>query len=269
MSTKQEKFLQDLQKSLEGGAVQPDEFIEVVDVILEVIKDIKAEVDISVSKNSKSIDDGLKNLSRYCAEIAAELQDVKKNNGGKDIASLKATCELLRNELGRIEGKIPDVADLGPLERKIEISIAELEKKIPNLPDEVSGERIVAKINDLPIDDPDLLIDAEHIRGLDKAISKQIKNSGSGMVPMGGGIVGRDIIQDVDISSQLDGVTKTFNIPAVWRIITVDLSSFPYGSCRKTIDYTYTTSSITFTSQIDAATQLSSGQSCILTVVTG
>jgi len=87
--------------------------------------------------------------------------------------------------------------------------------------------------------------------------------------PVGGGIVGRDIIKDLDISDQLDGVTKTFNIQAVWNIISVDLSSFPYGSLRKGVDFTWTPTSITFTDEITAATQLAAGQSCVLTVVQG
>lgn len=83
------------------------------------------------------------------------------------------------------------------------------------------------------------------------------------------GVAGRDLFQDIDISSQFNGVLKTFNIQAVWRIISVDLSSFPYGSLRKNIDYTWTPTSITFTSQIDAATQLAASQSCIITAVVG
>jgi hypothetical protein len=126
-----------------------------------------------------------------------------------------------------------------------------------------TGKDIVDKINALEIE-PDLQIGAEHIKGLDE----RIRNIAPKQGPIGG-IFGRDIVQDIDISSQLDGVTKTFNIPAVWRIITVDLSSFPYGSLRKNTDYTWTPTSITFTDQIDAATQLSLGQSCILTVVSG
>lgn len=87
--------------------------------------------------------------------------------------------------------------------------------------------------------------------------------------PVHTGISGRSFIKEVDISSQLDGVTKTFNIGAFYRIIAVDASSSPYGAFRKTTDYTYSGNdgTITFTSQIDAATQLSAGQSVIIIIV--
>lgn len=125
-----------------------------------------------------------------------------------------------------------------------------------------TGKEIVEKINALDIDDPDLQIDASHIKNIDKYIKK------SGQI-INAGIIGRDIVKDLDISNQLDGITKTFNIQAVWNIISVDLSSFPYGSLRKNTDYTWTPTSITFTSQIDASTQLQAGQSCVLTIVSG
>lgn len=79
----------------------------------------------------------------------------------------------------------------------------------------------------------------------------------------------RDLVKDIDLSSQLDGVTKTFNIQGVWNVISVSLDSFPYGALRKNIDFTWTPTSVTFTSTIDAATQLASGQKCILTVIQG
>lgn len=100
---------------------------------------------------------------------------------------------------------------------------------------------------------------------LDELKKKIVK---TGTVFQGGGIIGRDLIKDIDISSQLDGVTKTFNIQAVWNIVSVHLSSFPHA-LRKTTDFTYTPTSITFTSEIDASRSLRTGDTCVLTVVSG
>lgn len=138
---------------------------------------------------------------------------------------------------------------------------------------------IIAKIeNDLPMlgtsvrDGLELLegderLDPKCIQGWE-VIQKDIQNLKERPIATPpGGIMGRDLFQDIDISTQLNGVTKTFNIQAVWRIISVDLSSYPYGSCRKNIDYTWTSTQIQFTANIDATTQLAQGQTCILTVV--
>ena len=108
-------------------------------------------------------------------------------------------------------------------------------------------------------------LDASAIKGLDE-ITKDINNLKQR--PIGGnGIAGRDLFKDIDISASLDGVTKTFNIAAVWNIISVSLSSYPYGSLRKNIDYEFSPTSITFLDPIDASSQLAAGQKCILTVI--
>lgn len=93
-----------------------------------------------------------------------------------------------------------------------------------------------------------------------------LKKTKSAPTVVQGGIIGRSLIRDVDLSSQLNGSTKTFNIEAVFSIITVDLSSFPHA-LRKNVDYSYTPTSITFSDEIDAAASLAAGQTCILTVV--
>ena len=82
----------------------------------------------------------------------------------------------------------------------------------------------------------------------------------------GGGVSGRDIFADIDISSQLDGSTKTFNIAGVWNILSVSMSSFP-NALRKSVDFTYTPTTITFTDEINASTSLAAGQTVVLTVV--
>jgi hypothetical protein len=77
---------------------------------------------------------------------------------------------------------------------------------------------------------------------------------------------GRDIFADIDLSPQFDGLTSTFQIPAVYNIISVSIQSMP-NNLRKNVDYTYTPTSITFAASIDASTQLAAGQNCTLTVV--
>jgi len=156
------------------------------------------------------------------------------------------------------DGKSPEPSEIVPLVLE-QIKLPEQKEIILD-----DGERIVEKINDLATDNDDLKIDVSHIKGLEK-FEKEITNLKQR--PISGGMIGRDFFKDIDLSDSLDGVTKTFNIQAVWNIISVSLSSYPYGSLRKNVDYTFTPTTITFTSEIDAETQLASGQKCILTVV--
>lgn len=72
-----------------------------------------------------------------------------------------------------------------------------------------------------------------------------------------------------DLSEQLNGVLKTFVLPAYWRIISVQSTSTPVVF-RPIIDFTSDASvpSITFTSAIDASTTLAAGQSLLVIYAT-
>ena len=123
-----------------------------------------------------------------------------------------------------------------------------------------TGKEIVDKINELPIED-ELQIGVEHIRGLIKEL-KDLRKLASTQTFVGGS-GGKGHIKPYDISSQLNGVLKTFNLPANWTVISVVSTSFP-NAFRPVIDYTFTPTTITFTSEITASSTLASGQSVIV-----
>ncbi len=171
-------------------------------------------------------------------------------------------------------GKTPDVYPivleaskrveerLTPLIPKIE----DIESDLPKLGPEIRNALELLKGEER--------LDKSAIRGLTEWFKKfedRLVYQEQRVVGRGGGSVtgegARMLVKDIDLSASLDGLTTTFNLQAIYSIISVDLSSYPYGSLRKNIDYTYTDTSITFTSNIDPVTQLSAGQQCILTVV--
>src|SRR3990167_9613687 len=126
---------------------------------------------------------------------------------------------------------------------------------------EIEPEEVRNKLESIKVEDEKLDIDAigylrKELDKLDKRVSSKF---------MGGGGGGR-IVKVYDASSQLNGVLKTFTLPAFWRVLHVELTSFPYGACRPDIDFTSDASAmtITFTAQIDASTQLAAGQSLIV-----
>jgi len=139
-------------------------------------------------------------------------------------------------------------------------TLEEVEKDLVKLTPQIKNE-----LESLPQEEK-LTIDA--IKDLRKELDdlKKIKQNNTFMGGLNG-LGARELVKDIDLSAQLNGVTTTFNIQAIWNVVSVSLSSYPYGSLRKNIDYTWTPTSITFTSEIDPVTQLSAGQKCILTVV--
>ncbi|HEC65397.1 MAG TPA: hypothetical protein ENI23_08885 [bacterium] len=136
----------------------------------------------------------------------------------------------------------------------------------------------IPKVEPIPEGDPltpDLLVDTinqdtgkqiklERIEGLEERFKKiaQTPTTQHG----NHGVAGRDLFKEIDISDQLNGVKKTFDIHAVYSIISVHGSSFPYA-LRKSVDWTNTNTTITFTDEILATSSLATGQTVILTVI--
>mgnify|MGYP001582261773 FL=1 len=112
-------------------------------------------------------------------------------------------------------------------------------------------------------DEDKLKIDA--IKDLQEELDKLKKQVNQKVYVGGGAAEGGRIVRVEDISSSLNGSTKTFSLPAFWRVISVHSSSFP-NAFRPTTDYTVDGSlmQITFTSEIDATSVLSTGQTVIV-----
>lgn len=121
------------------------------------------------------------------------------------------------------------------------LSPSEILDKLLSLP-----EKELAKLLKIP--------KIEDIEGVDRLIHNTKKGidqrwRGSG-----------DVVHLFDLSSQLDGITKTFTIPSHRKITLVLSSSTPFFF-RPTTDYTETPTIITFAAGIDAPSMLAFGQS--------
>jgi hypothetical protein len=209
--------------------------------LVDQIKTSLKDTENRVSEKIKTLDE---NVKKDIADVKVSINDVKKET--KD--SIENTKSFLQDQISTnyelLKSRIDIPVDFSEVEQKLD----DLRGQIPT---QFDAKDIEERIDELE----------------DKLKELANKKVTTNTVIQGGGIVGRDIIKDIDLSAQLDGVTKTFNIQAIWNVVSVNLSSYPYGALRKGIDYTWTPTSITFTDEIDASTQLGEGQKCILTVV--
>lgn len=234
-------------------AVTQEEMVDTVKAILDTVKAMEGRINQSVVKTKDNSDVSVNALRSEIRALETRLSralDETRTSSGQTLAQ---SIAQLREEMSQVQAQIPELPDYSD-------RFSEIESKIPQLPPEKLGEDYRNALEALPEGDK-LAIDA--IEGLREELNKRGKSTATG-----GGIVGRDIFKDYDLSPYLDGVTKTFNIPAVWNIISVDTSSFPHA-LRKGVDYQWDSQSITFTDQIDAGTTLSAGQTVILTIVSG
>jgi len=217
---------------------------------------VEIERKITAKANAQSVD-----VDNNLRSMRGEIERLKKSLDSMLQSSISDTERILDKKhtqlLRDVEKRLSVVQDL---QREV-ARLDDIESKIPELPAEKVGEDYRNALEALPEGDK-LSINA--IENLREELDK-MKKASTGTV-ISGGITGRDMVKNYDLSSQLDGVTKTFNIPAVWSIVTVACSSFP-NILRPTIDYTNTTTTITFTDEIDAGSTLATGQTVILTIV--
>ena len=234
--------------------------------ILDKVRQIKLSIEDDLKKTKELNDLGkqelIVSLNNHIDSISSQINSiiVDTNDSFSNLSStekeLSTKIENLFNNIETVKSLIPTLPDYS----WIDVKLTEL-------------EALIAGINYTPQDVRDKLeslegeerLSVNAIKGLDELLKKYLA---SNKQTVGfGGIANRDFIKDLDISSQLDGVTTTFSIPAVYNIISVHLSSFPHA-LRKNVDFTYTSTTITFTSEIDPSVTLATGQTCVLTVVT-
>lgn len=249
---------QQLDKLLKQGneeLVTRGDLLSIVGTIKKVLEDAKASLTDFVGKKM--------------ADNKAEMTGLVKTNLEK-VNSILTSSEKrvvgVEKQISNLETKTN--SDLKNIQEQLSQEINRLEN---GTPEEYDDEMVVASIESLhnavialqereDYDDGEIKSRLEELQASVAEISSRKQVVGN--------TFGRTHIKDIDISSQLDGSTKTFDIGGIYNILSISLSSFPYGTLRKNIDYTFNEHTVTFTNTISASTQLSAGQQCILTVIT-
>ncbi|MDZ4205903.1 MAG: hypothetical protein U1C12_01690 [Patescibacteria group bacterium] len=213
-------------------------------------------------------------LSSTLSDMQEEIKETRDSENKKTMnechSEMRKMIEKSKGETQKliqtVQSMIPEVPDLSVLE----IDIEELKRKdIPTKNGIIEAvEKDIPQLG-LPIRDAlELLqkgekLKIEAIENLREELDElKKKNLGVNTVFVGGGSSGGGrIVKSYDISSQLNGVLKTFSLPSFYRVISVHSSSTPFVF-RETTDFTTDASAmtITFTDEITASSTLSAGQ---------
>lgn len=239
-------------------AVRNEDLEPLVREITATLRAIDARITKTVQENKGASDAEITSLRTLIGQVKEELSGLVQKEKEQQNGTLSTSIETLRKEITEVKGNIPALPDYTDLFGGIDEKLSKLEQL-------TLGENVRNALEVLP-EGEKLAIDA--IEGLREILEELRKFRSTASSTNGGGIVGRDIIKSYDLSDQLDGVLKTFNLPGTWYVISVVSSSMPHAM-RPTIDFTWTPQSITFTDEIDASTILSEGQTVIVTYVTG
>jgi hypothetical protein len=237
------------------------EFLDAFKAVVGAVKAARDEL-VSGADNHRQevaqrLDAALTHFTQQLQAAHAKIDTNAASAQASTSTAVVAAVATLRSEIAALSAETAKTPDVQAMIQALVIpSITDLENNLPQL-----GERIRDALELLP-DESKLPIEA--IKDLRKeldALKKGLRDVGSG----GGVILSRGAVMVYDLSGLLDGVTKTFALPAFWRVLEVKSTSTPV-IFRPTTDYTVDASAmtITFTSQIDAASTLSAGQTLLV-----
>lgn len=216
--------------------------------------------------NGRELSTGFKNLRLMFVQAQEDLEN--SNNSSLNLVKLKL-LEEIRLEIKKAKGEKGDnyiltENDKKEIASKIEVPVVEkvIETVIKEHKKEETSEETANRLNT-----KEEIIEQETIVGLVKRLKKiedDLKKKSTTTI-IGGATGGGHIAKIHDLSNSLDGVTKTFSLPAFWRVLSVYSTSSPV-IFRPIIDYTTDASAmtITFTSEINAQSTLSSGQTLLI-----
>ncbi len=234
-----DKTLEKLTKLLEVAdedTMSQADFIEQFEVVINIVKQIK-----TLSEEDRE------DIHQKCKDF---LLEVKEMNGSEWLKIKERVSKLKDGQNGRDGRDGKDGIDGKDGERGIDGS-------------QDTPIQIATKLNTLEEE-----VDMEVIKGLVKKLEEleeklSAKRQEGTFISGGGNNGGGHVVKAHDLSPQLNGVLKTFNLPAMWRVISVTSSSFP-TAFREGIDYTWTPQSITFTDEVSASGTLATGQTLII-----
>lgn len=271
MDEKTLKIIQALEDKI--GELRPltkSDMNNIFNSFMSSLKDLKKYLEDKIDKDKNEMkghsdehEIKIDEINNYISKIESGLDKItseSKTYTDEQVKSMLDKYAKIVSEIKDIKDTMPSMPDLSDINSKIEQAYNKFEEIENRKPEEIKPEFIRDQLELIEVEEEKLKIEAIGFlrKELDDLKAKISSISFGGNTAFVGG--GGRQVRSYDLSSQLDGVTKTFNLPAMYRIISVHSSSTPF-TFRQTTDYTWTTTSITFTSEVNAETTLNTGQS--------
>lgn len=169
MNPKLIKFLENLQKATEGGAVQPEELIKVSDAILAIVRDTKNQLSEKITKLQDSIDLDILSLKNDFNTKEGKIIGNIKEITLKQEKNIEKKYKKLSEKIKELVDLIPEGVNLTEVEERIDRIDLQLGDKA-NLID-INNKLNVLEGNIPKISEIKEIID-EKIKGLSKLQKK-------------------------------------------------------------------------------------------------
>lgn len=151
MAKDNEKRMMDMMQAFDVRTVRPEDLASVTQGILSTVKEVRELLETRLTDSQSESKTSVEQITASLTDLEERIQGLISDTKETGLSQIKELSQTLSNEIQRIESLIPDITDLSPLEQKIEASIAELEAKIPVIPEleELQAEGIRNKLETL------------------------------------------------------------------------------------------------------------------------
>lgn len=184
MNPKEQKRLQELLKTFDGGAVQPEELRSTVDSLLEVIGEVKTSLNSSIGDTNKELSSTKDSILAELTRREDSLKSLIESTDTTSRKDIQTIINSLITEIHRVEQAIPTLPEAVDL-TDIQESLQTQQDILGTLKELITAENIRNALEAIPDEDEKLKIEAiGHLRKeLDnlKNIAQQ-KGGGSGAI---------------------------------------------------------------------------------------
>lgn len=222
------------------------EVADLIAQIIQAVQEVKTYLEKQAQENkldlnrvvNRSFEEAIQRLDEFNEELKKKAELVLENVQKNAKIDIDTITKGLYKELKVLKDLIPPPADFTNVLNKI----SEIEKRIPTLPDEITGERVIEKINE-----SEGKIMRERVEGLEEEL-KALRDLPRGKV----GMRKVPIIKRVNLTSQIDGATKDFTLPRdTVEVLGVWGTQFPINF-DPGVDWTFAGNTLTLASHITA-----------------
>lgn len=225
-----------LLNEVESGGITPEEVGELFGALVEVMKQIKQEVDTRLANVGPEMERRLGNMSSYVGNFENQVRESSElsKSAKKQIAE---EMRKMRSELKGVENLIPEEVDLAPLETKLNT----LYKAFTSL----TSEKIVEKINTST-----KKIKREQVEGLEEALKVRSTSTG-GVTNTRIQQAFKYILKTEEPTGDIDGVNTTYTVTqGIFAILSMSLNG---ETIAQLPNYTINGNTITFSTALPAA----------------
>jgi len=237
------------------NTLSKEDFLKAFENVVKLVKNIEA-------KHLKAIADLIETYKRLERKLNNDSDTISKSSKADILREARKIQEAIQNKLAPLEKRIAELKDGEPGKDANEDAVADNVLNRIRI-SEISGiDEDLPKLGQSIRDALELLQGEERLRieaidGLDDKLKELEETRSKGGNSVGGLI---NTVRYHDLSDQLDGTTKTFNVPSFRVAVQLSGTQFPIVY-RPGTDFTTGNKTITLTDEVSAP---ESGQSLIL-----